>query len=404
MIFQRGGVWQADGRSNSPNVGRHSLGTRVEKDAVELLKILDLRTAVRHGVANESLLNTTSADEIELEQGKEVYLDHARRPGVRYGARPKSIARYRAVLDKAILNFKKQGLRSWNQIKAFHLDKYALWLAEEEYLPRTTYLELTTVKQVLKYLISEKLIPSECAFNFKLRKPTGTDTHCWRWEHVQAMIEHCEKHADLLWIKHVIIGLARTGMRISELSGLRWGDIDLSRHSISLKDESGGKHHASADLRTTKNKQSRSFPIHPDLQSTLATLRGNHGTNERVFTGPAGGRLKPDTVRVALVNQVLRPLQARFPSEDGETGFKDGRLHSFRHFFCSECCNDGVPQQTVMLWLGHQSSAMVRHYFHLHDREAQLQMKKVRSIFETRHDGVPETNPEARGSDSGETI
>jgi integrase len=57
-----------------------------------------------------------------------------------------------------------------------------------------------------------------------------------------------------------------------------------------------------------------------------------------------------------------------------------GRLHSFRHYFCSRYANSGVPEQVVMAWLGHADSKMVRHYYHLHDDEAQRQMKRLQFL------------------------
>ena len=45
-----------------------------------------------------------------------------------------------------------------------------------------------------------------------------------------------------------------------------------------------------------------------------------------------------------------------------------------------------VPQQTVMPWLGHADSAMVRHYYHLHDTEARLHMSRRLALSP---DGIP---------------
>ena len=92
-----------------------------------------------------------------------------------------------------------------------------------------------------------------------------------------------------------------------------------------------------------------------------------------VFHGPLGGKLKPDTVRNALIREVLKPLSKQFPAAAEEVGFADGRLHSFRHYLCSTCANRNVPEQVVKEWLGHSDSKMVRHYYHLHDDEAQRQ-------------------------------
>ena len=78
-----------------------------------------------------------------------------------------------------------------------------------------------------------------------------------------------------------------------------------------------------------------------------------------------------------FIRDVLKPLSERFPTPEGEIGFKDGRLHSFRHFFCSLCANNNVPQQMVMRWLGRQDSKLVAHYNHQHDDEAKRQMQKI---------------------------
>lgn len=74
------------------------------------------------------------------------------------------------------------------------------------------------------------------------------------------------------------------------------------------------------------------------------------------------------------------PLKKRFPVEDGEQGFINGRIHSFRHYFCSVCSNSGVPEQVLMRWLGQRSSKMVRRYYHLHTEESKSQMSKINPL------------------------
>ncbi len=39
-----------------------------------------------------------------------------------------------------------------------------------------------------------------------------------------------------------------------------------------------------------------------------------------------------------------------------------------------------MPEQTVMSWMGHRNSRRVRHYFHLHDQDAQRQMNQIKSV------------------------
>ena len=143
---------------------------------------------------------------------------------------------------------------------------------------------------------------------------------------------------------------------------------------ITLTDETGQSESSNTTRRELKSGRNRSFPIHSDL---LTAIQGISKRGVYVFYGPRGGRLKPDTVRRILVRDVIEPLSDRFPTEPEERGFKDGRLHSFRHYFCSTCANNGVPERIVIDWLGHADSEMIRHYYHLHDEEAQRRMNSL---------------------------
>lgn len=190
---------------------------------------------------------------------------------------------------------------------------------------------------------------------------------------MQAIIAHCRENPSLHWLSDVTIALACTGLRIDELINFKWMDIDFDNTRITLADESGRSAN-DGPRRSLKSGRSRSFPIHPEL---LAVLKRLPRIDEYVFHGPRRGRLKADTVRRVLVREVLKPLANKFPSMGGGQSFIDGRLHSFRHFFVSMCAAKNVPERVVMEWVGHADSAMVRHYFHLHDEEAQGFMKSL---------------------------
>jgi len=209
-----------------------------------------------------------------------------------------------------------------------------------------------------------------------MAKPQDTDTYCWKPSEVSAIITLCSQHPELKWLDDVLITLACTGLRISELASLRWSDVDFNKNMIVLVDESmRAPRQTARRARELKTGRSRAFPIHQDLRNVL--LQMVQHKDGYIFHGPRGGALKPDTARRILVRDVLSKLANRFPTSDGEIGLTDGRLHSFRHFFCSTCANAGVPEQVLMNWLGHRSSRMVRRYYHLHDEETQRQMHRL---------------------------
>ena len=370
------GVFQADGRSNKVDVGRHSLGTTDYNNALDALKQLDAVMAVRHGLAERSILEDGGQNLLDLETGRELYLSHVQRPAVLGGARPSSVKRYRAVLAKFETWANREGVRYWNSVTLQVLQDYGAWLDDEGYAYATEYLELTTVKQVFNYLIQAKEIPAQANFELKLTKPSDTTTYCYRDTEVEAMIRHCFATPSLHWLGGVIVALAYSGLRISELASLRWTNIDLESGMLRLPDQTrAGTRAQRQAAQSTKGGYSRTLPLQDRFRAVLKGM--DRAADGRVFHGPLGGVLKPDTVRNVLVREVIKPLAPRFPTPPGEPGFARGRLHSFRHFFCSRCAHSGVPEQTLMRWLGHRSSKMVQHYFHLHDKDSVAQMRKL---------------------------
>ncbi len=369
------GYWFADGRSNRRDAGRHSLGTKDRAEAIQTLHRLDGAIAVRFGLAPAPPAVADAAP-LKLEEGRRLYEEYIRRPEITGGVRPSTQKRYRTVFDKFILFARGQGIDEWNRVTSQTLLAYASDLQKRGYAGKTLRNELTTLVQSHKWLLKEGHLTGVEPLRLTVRKVESDPAYCYTREQVEAMIEHCRKSADVRWLHPVIVGLACTGLRISELASLRWSDLNLAKGRISLTDESH-RSLQTEERRQLKGRRSRSLPIHPQLAEVLQELprRGKY-----VFYGPRGGRLKPDTVRNVLVREVIKPLAARFPTEDEEKGFQDGRVHSFRHCFASQCANDGIPERTLLVWLGHQSSDMLKIYYHLHDQEAQRQMAKVNLV------------------------
>jgi integrase len=377
LLGQREGVYVADGRTNRPGLGRHSLGTRDYQEAIAALQRLDLVKAIEHGLADRRLLDDPAGRALlSLEEGRCLYETHVSRPRVTGGAKPGTPKRYRAVFDKFLAFAREQGITAWDRVTTAVLQSYAAWLDGEGYAYRTEYLELTTLKQCIKWLVENGRLPESCRVRLHLPKPQGTDTYCWRREEIEAILSFCRARPELAWLADVVLALACTGLRISELASLRWSDILWDQNQILLTDESTqAPRPGRRKAREIKNRRSRSFPIHEDLRRLLEALP--HHADGLIFHGPRQGVLKPDTVRTILIREVLTPLAERFATPENGQGFQAGRLHSFRHFFCSVCANSNVPEQVVMHWLGHQQSAMVRHYYHLADDEAQRMMKRL---------------------------
>ncbi len=372
-LYCRKGTWYADGRSNTPCAGRHSLGVSDRKEALRLLPDLDRVRAETLGLAKRTVTSRT-VEPLSLEQGRELYERHIRRPPAVGGVKRSTQKRYRTVFDKFTEFARANGITTWNGVTADSLTDYASDLQTKGYCQKTLVNELTTLKQAMTWLIREEHLLGVDPIKLKVHKAESQRAYCYRAEEVKAMVELCRSDVSLHWLGDVIIALACTGLRISELASLRWSDIDLERARLTLTDESGRSPKGETPRRETKSGRSRSFPIHRGPVGSPAQFAASQRLH---IPWAPRGRLKPDTVRRILVREVLGPLTEMFPTRDGKRGFASGRLHSFRHYFCSTCANNRAPEQMVMNWLGHADSEMLRHYYHLHDGESLRRMNSL---------------------------
>ena len=372
-LFRRDGVFYADARGGKFDLGKHSLGTRDRDEALERLKLLDRQKAVEVGLAGPALLQPVEA--ISLADGWKLFLEYCERSPVLGGVSPGTVKRYRAVRDKHQKFCSRHGITTWNEFDKRGLEQYAKWLGRK-YADRTVYLELTTLKTVNGWLIDNQKLPAEAKLQYNLQKPQGTDTYCYSRQEVAAMIQHCTETRELTWLANVILALAHTGLRISELASLRWSDVELEANTIRVMDERSSKRRkAAGTARTTKGRRSRVIPIHPRLKQLLKTLE--HQPDGYIFHARRGGRLHSRNVLHDFIEEVIEPVKEKFPTSPGEIGFEHGRLHSFRHFFCSQAFLGGASEGEIREWLGHAESKMVEHYRHLRNEDAQRKMEQI---------------------------
>jgi len=333
---------------------------------------LDMTLAVKHGLANRSELAALEQPLVPIEEGIDLYLKEVRRPEALGGLSPSSGDRYERALKRFCQFLGGTSISHWNQVDRDVIDAYLDWNVDEEFAPSTYRVDLGIPRQLINHLIEIRRLPESHRFKVSIEKIHQSTTYCWLPAEVMAQVEHCRSIRDLNWLADVIVGLASTGLRISELLSLTWKDFRLDESQIVITNESSfpvpGR---SGRSRQTKSRRSRTFPIEPQLRQVLDTLGGGP-SDVRVFRTAVGYDVTYQHVRGQFIRWVRTPLTARFPTPAGEPkGFVDGLFHSYRHFFCSTCANSRVPEEVVMKWLGQASVEMVRYYYHLHNAESQ---------------------------------
>lgn len=199
------------------------------------------------------------------------------------------------------------------------------------------------------------------------------------------------------WHTLFLIGIY-TGLRLGDCCTLEWANVNLERKVIQVIPQKTRKHAHGHPV---------TIPIHPMLEAALrSAFSGNQGSgirDEKMGCGREGTRdpTTPSTIPhhpflILHPSQCVLPtlsewykktkwrvsegLKRIFAAANITTSVRiEGRrykapeatFHSLRHTFVSLAANAGVPLTIIQSIVGHESTAMTRHYYH--ESEAALQ-------------------------------
>ena len=157
-----------------------------------------------------------------------------------------------------------------------------------------------------------------------------------------------------------IIITMNTGMRIGEICGLQWGDIDLDTNCISVQRTveriyimEGDKKFTKLVINTPKTQNScRQIPMSKDLLALVKPLMKVVNKSYYVLSN-SDKPIEPRTYR-----NYYKDLLAQL-------GIPDLKFHGLRHSFATKCIEAGCDYKTVSVLLGHANiSTTLNLYVH----------------------------------------
>ncbi len=213
--------------------------------------------------------------------------------------------------------------------------------------PATVRKEGNVLKHMLSLAVEWELIPWSPADKVKLPKPPAGRVRYAQPTELRALMEACPE-----WLRPVMVLAVTTGMRRSEILGLRWLDVDIAHNRIMLPQTKNGEgrivylnHGAVSTLRA--------FAFGPDTKST-----------DKLFPD-----LSPPQVSVA------------FQRACRQSGLLDFHFHDLRHTAASWLRMQGADIHTVALLLGHKDLRMAARYQHLSPAFLSEAVSRLDSIF-----------------------
>lgn len=167
---------------------------------------------------------------------------------------------------------------------------------------------------------------------------------------------------------------AATGIRIGELCGLKWSDIDLEKRILTVRNTvqriKNNDGNTATKLVVTSPKSCTSFREIPLPDFIIPLLNDIKANNECYLLSGSRCIVEP------------RTMQYRFKRILADLKLSDVSFHSLRHLFATNCIELGFDVKTLSEILGHSSVEItLNRYVHSSmDRKAKY-MKSLSMLF-----------------------
>jgi integrase len=184
-------------------------------------------------------------------------------------------------------------------------------------------------------------------------------------EEIRAIVDHLKGR----W-RPIILTAIFTGLRSSELRGLRWADIDFKNNDLHVRQRVDQYREFGAPKSESGE---RTIPLPPLVANTLKEWKLACPKGEPGLVFPTG-KGSPEN-HANLINRGLIPacIAASVMKPDGKAKYTG--LHALRHFYASWCINSkddgglGLSAKVAQARLGHSTIAMTLDtYGHLFPR------------------------------------
>ena len=313
-------------------------------------------------------------------------------------------------------NFKRTfgfyiGSKKLKDIKPLDVQR-ALNTMEQEGISNSAMREaLGRLRECMEFAVGNQMITSnpclivEVPWTYKKAKEEIALTQ----EEQNALLNEVEDS----WYKEMFYFMCLTGVRVGELGGLQWSDIDFSKKCITIRRSlscsycNGKKREMLVSPKTVNS--TRRIPFLGEMEEVLKSqkekqkrLRAELGERWRsgeefsdlVFTTGMGSpcsryivdkEVKKVIKRIREKEAVLAVQEQREPKV-----IRDFHPHTLRHTFATRCFENKMEPKVVQSLLGHSSiSITLNIYTHVLDNKMDEEIKKF-GVAKTQNDPYSE--------------
>ena len=290
---------------------------------------------------------------------KDLYLDY-----ITYEKRcsQHTLTSYRTDLDQFFHFIEEQyEVKEINEVTHHMIRSWIVNLLENGISPRSVGRKITTLKSYYRFLLKEKLVTDNPMLRIVTPKSPQRLPGFVETDDMRQLLEEVVFGDDFNGYRdHLVLEmLYSTGMRLSEMIGLRLEDIDLPRRTLKV---------------TGKRNKQRLIPFSKKLEEAI---RKYLPERDKVNPGPEGSAYlfitsKGKRLYPRMIYRIVNVYLSRV------TTISKKSPHVIRHTFATHMLNNGADLNAIKEILGHASLSATQVYTH-------NTFEKLISIYKQAH-------------------
>ncbi len=246
------------------------------------------------------------------------------------------------------------------------LKDYLVFIQRFNYSKTTLSRKIAAIRTFYRFLYREKIIETNPANSVHAPKRNKSLPKFLTGQEIEQILNNIKIDTPAGYRNRVILELLyATGMRVSELSNLNFGNLNLTENEITVMGK-GAK-----ERIVLVSSRAKDF-----LEKYLRTVRfmiPEEGTkieeneNSPIFINKTGFRLQPQSIRTAL-NDIVKKIELP----------KKVTPHVFRHSFATKLLENGADLRVVQELLGHASISNTQIYTH-------VSTERLKAVYDSTH-------------------
>ena len=258
------------------------------------------------------------------------------------------------------------GNKDCTEVKIAELKDYMHFLQKYNYKKNTTARKIAALRTFYKYLFRERYVDTNPALSLVLPKKTKSLPKFLTPNEVENILSNVKIDTPAGYRNRTILELLwATGMRVSELSGLNFGDLNLENNEIRVFGK-GAKERIVLISDRAKKYLLQYINAARSLVAENYKL-DNVREDSPVFINNTGYRLQTKSIRNAIKHVV-----------DNIELPKKVTPHVFRHSFATHLIENGADLRVVQELLGHASISNTQIYTH-------ISAQHLQSVYDAAH-------------------